>query len=111
MERKKTKRAYLVGIKGIAMTGLAVYLKEKGYFVAGSDVRDTFPTDEILNKYSIPVLKGFHPGNLGDFKFDFVVVTGAHGGLTNIEAQAAIEHKLHVFMHGKFIGKLMEGFF
>ena len=47
---KKIKRIHFVGIKGVAMTALAVWAKEAGYVVTGSDVRDAFPTDEILEK-------------------------------------------------------------
>jgi len=44
------KRAYLVGIKGVAMTALAVYLKESGWEVAGSDVMEFF----LPTKFSLP---------------------------------------------------------
>jgi UDP-N-acetylmuramate--alanine ligase len=103
---KKIKKAYLIGIKGVAMTALAVILKEKGYQVTGSDKPEQFATDIILNKHKIPVKVGFLRNNLST-DYDLVVVTGAHGGMTNIEAVAAIERKMDVYMHGKYIGILM----
>jgi len=106
----KKKNAYLVGIKGVAMTSLAVYLKEKGYEVTGSDVEDIFPTDKILQANKINIIKGFSEKNI-DEKFDLAVVTGAHGGMTNIEAQKAKKLGIPTYMHGEFLGKLMEGKF
>jgi len=61
---KKIKKAYLIGIKGVAMTALAVILKEKGYQVTGSDKPEQFATDIILNKHKIPVKVGFLRNNL-----------------------------------------------
>jgi len=103
--RTVPKRAYFVGIKGVGMTAAAVYLKESGWDVLGSDVLDKFPTDTILQNYKIPVLEGFTKDNIKGF-FDVVVVTGAHGGMTNIEAQTASEKGLKTMMHGQFLGEL-----
>ncbi len=109
MQIKKKKTAYLVGIKGIAMTALAVYLVEKGFDVTGSDIDEHFPTDPVLKKLKIKIKRGFKPDNLGQRKYDYVIVTGAHGGMTNPEAQQAKKNKLSVYMHGQFIGELMKG--
>lgn len=106
----KKKKAYLVGIKGVAMTALAVYLKENGYDVTGSDVEDTFPTDKILKEKKIKIKKGFSEKNI-DKEYQLAVVTGAHGGMTNVEAQKAIVLGIPTYMHGEFLGKLMEGKF
>lgn len=100
------KKAYLVGIKGVAMTALAVYLKESGYSVTGSDVADVFPTDKILKEQRIIIKKGFTPENITE-KYDLVIVTGAHGGMTNIEAVQALKLNLPTFMHGVALGKFM----
>lgn len=99
------KKAYLVGIKGVAMTALAVYLKQAGYSVSGSDVDDLFHTDEILRKYNIPVKKGFSPKNI-ERGYSFVVSTGAHGGMTNVEVKQAKRLAIPTFAHGKFLGEL-----
>ena len=101
------KRAYLVGIKGVAMTALAVYLKESGWEVAGSDVTEVFFTDQILAARRIPIKTGFRRENI-TAKYDLVVVTGAHGGMTNAEAVRAKELDIPVFMHGKYLGLIMD---
>ena len=100
------KHAYLVGIKGVAMTALSVLLKEKGYKVSGSDVEEVFPTDHILASNGIKVLQGFKQENINR-KFDVVIVTGAHGGMTNIEAQTAHKMGIPTYMQGEFLGKVM----
>jgi UDP-N-acetylmuramate--alanine ligase len=109
MKNRNNKKAYLVGIKGVAMTALAIYLKEKGCEVEGSDIADKFSTDEILEKNNITVRKGFSPDNIHKH-YDFVIGTGAHGGMTNPEMKKAKLLNLPVFMHGKFLGLEMSGF-
>ncbi|MBI3379882.1 UDP-N-acetylmuramate--L-alanine ligase [Candidatus Gottesmanbacteria bacterium] len=106
----RKKIAYLVGIKGVAMTSLAVYLKESGYEVIGSDVPDIFPTDKVLKAFDIKIYKGFSEKNINK-NYHLVVVTGAHGGKTNIEAQTAIKLGIPTYMHGEFLGKVMDGKF
>lgn len=101
------KNAYFVGIKGVAMTALAVLLKEKGYLVTGSDISDEFATDAILARERILVKPGFSPKNI-DKHFDLVVVTGAHGGMTNPEARRAKELMLPTCMHGQALGMIMD---
>lgn len=103
----RKKSAYLIGIKGVAMTALAIYLQEKGYRVFGSDVTDEFPTDRVLADKKILVKKGFSAANLTQ-KYDFVVVTGAHGGMTNPEAKKALSLGISPFMHGQALGYLMK---
>lgn len=104
---KPKKQAYLVGIKGVAMTALAIYLTEKGYEVTGSDVQDTFATDEILRTYNIAVNTGFSPAHLVK-SYDVVVTTGAHGGMTNPEVQEAKRRNIRTFSHGEYVGTLMK---
>jgi len=55
-KRKSTGRhIHLIGIKGVGMTALAQVLKARGNRVSGSDVRDTFFTDAVLQRAHIPV--------------------------------------------------------
>lgn len=112
----KIKKAYFVGIKGVGMTALAIVAKEMGMKVIGSDIEAEFPTDELLAKYKIPVLKGFKKENLllpNCYNHnkkpiaDLVVVTGAHGGLGNPEALAAKEMELPILTHGEALGVFM----
>lgn len=105
---KSINSIYFIGIKGVAMTALAVWAKEQGWEVGGSDVDEEFPTDVILKKHSIPYHKEFQPKNI-PLDTDLVVVTGAHGGKTNIEAKYALAHGIPTVMQGEALGVFMKG--
>lgn len=87
---KDAKKAFIVGIKGAAMSNIAVMLKKMGLQVSGSDVDEEFPTDIVLKEHGIPVLNGFDPGDI-DPDTDLVVYSAAHGGISNPQVSAARE--------------------
>jgi len=47
---------FLVGVKGVGMTGIAILLKEQGHEVMGSDTSEPFFTDAILEKSNIRIV-------------------------------------------------------
>lgn len=91
------------------MAALAVYLKESGVIVQGSDIPEVFPTDAELSKAGISVLSGFDPDHIVRFRPDVVYYTGAHGGRDNPEVVKAVELGLPVYPHGQGLGELMKG--
>jgi UDP-N-acetylmuramate--alanine ligase len=99
------KHIHFVGIKGVAMTALAIFAKEKGYTVSGSDIAEEFPTDSVLKKAGIKVIHGFSPQNV---QGDMVIYTGAHGGRENIEVIKAQKNGIPCFAHGKALGNMMQ---
>ncbi|OGG30528.1 UDP-N-acetylmuramate--L-alanine ligase [Candidatus Gottesmanbacteria bacterium RIFCSPLOWO2_01_FULL_49_10] len=105
----QSKRIYFVGIKGVAMAALAVWAKELGKVVAGSDVAEEFPTDEELKKTKIDVHEAFDETHLVAFKPDLVIYTGAHGGRDNPQVVYAKEHSITSFPHGQALGLAMAG--
>ena len=105
---KKYKHIHFIGIKGVAMAALAVMAKQSGIKVTGSDTDEDFPTKEILKKFNITPLVGFKKENITG-KPDLVVVTGAHYGVNNPEAQAANKMGLRVLMHGQALAEFMQG--
>lgn len=106
---KQAKRIYFVGIKGVAMASLAIWAKEAGKVVAGSDLPEEFPTDEELNKADITIHVGFDNSNLTAFHPDLVIYTGAHGGRDNPEVVYAKKHDIPSLPHGQALGLAMEG--
>ncbi len=102
------KRIHFVGIKGVAMAALAVWYKEAGYSVTGSDVMEEFPTDEVLGIAKIPVLR-FNSKNIVTIRPALVIYTGAHGGRENPEVVEALNRGIEVFPHGKALGRVMAG--
>ncbi len=109
IDLKKTKKIYFVGIKGVGMTALAIYAKEAGYSVTGSDTEEEFPTSDCLKKAGLTSFSGFSPSHITDTKPDLVIYTGAHGGYQNPEVALAVRQGIPVLPHGKAIGKFMEG--
>ncbi len=99
---------HFVGIKGIAMAAFAVWAKERGIAVTGSDVSEVFPSDPVLVKAGIVVQSGFDPAHIvSSDKPDLVVFTGAHDGRDNIEVRTAIAKGIPVLPHGKALGLAM----
>lgn len=108
LELAKIKSIHFVGIKGVAMTALAIIAKELGKKVSGSDVAEVFPTDATLNSHKIQYVRGFSPQNI-PFEIDLVIYTGAHQGAENIEVKAANQRGIPSLSHGKALGLFMEG--
>jgi len=102
------KTAYLIGIKGIGMTALAIFLKQSGYEVSGSDVSEFFPTDEILKEAKIPVTNGFNPENLKSIKPDLIVVSAAYGQ-DNPEVKIARKRHLPLSYYSEALGQISSG--
>lgn len=90
-----------MGIKGVGMAGLALIAKQMGKHVQGSDAEEVFITDEILAKHGIQPLPGFDKERVNGV--DLVIATGAHGGKTNVESQAALEQGIPVLMHAEAV--------
>jgi UDP-N-acetylmuramate--alanine ligase len=62
--KRRFGRVYMIGIKGVGMTMLAQFLVKDGSNVSGSDIAETFLTDQVLKKERIKVAKGFAVSNL-----------------------------------------------
>ncbi|OGY47658.1 MAG: UDP-N-acetylmuramate--L-alanine ligase [Candidatus Buchananbacteria bacterium RIFCSPHIGHO2_01_FULL_47_11b] len=98
------KRIYFIGIKGVAMTGLAVICKQRGFEVTGSDVAERFITDEILEKNRIAFFDSFNEQNL-DWQPDLVIV-GTSWSLANVEVAAVQKLGIATMMDSELRGVL-----
>lgn len=105
----RAKNIHFVGIKGIAMAALAVWAKEAGKRVTGTDVAQHFPSDEVLARAGISVTVGFNEKHIDKYKPDLVIYTGAHDGRDNVEVKRAEALGTPVLPHGKALGMAMEG--
>ena len=104
------KHIHFVGIKGVAMTSLALYFNDQGVSVTGSDVEGIFPTQHVLDKEHISISNGFSSDTIQKLKtLDLVIYTGAHGGKDNIEVVEAVKRGITVMPHGQALGMVMEG--
>lgn len=100
------KNIHFVGIKGVGMTALAIYCKERGYQVNGSDINEEFHTDKVLRKYAIPVYNKFSKENIKK-DIDLVIYSGAYDVKQNVEVVEAKNKKIPVISHGEALGKFM----
>lgn len=110
MKTKSFKHIHFVGIKGVAMTSLALYFQDQGIAVTGSDVEGVFPTQHVLDKSRIPITQWFSAKTIDKLKnLDLVIYTGAHDGKDNIEVVTAVKRGIPVMAHGQALGMVMEG--
>src|SRR3989344_1233934 len=100
----KIKKIYFIGIKGVAMSGLAVICQQKGMKVFGSDIFEKFITDKILSQHQIEVFEEFSADNLAS-QPDLVVV-GASWGDDNIEVKEAKKKKIAIITDSQLRGIL-----
>ena len=95
MELKDLKHIHFTGIKGIAMTSLALCAQDCGIKVTGTDTDELFVTDEILKERKINWNIGFCDNDWTN-KPDLLITTGAHGGFNNKEVIQAKEQGIPV---------------
>lgn len=100
------KKIYFIGIKGTALSALALICKDMGYEVLGSDVAEVFITDSTLKEAGISVLTPFLPEHL-DWQPD-VVIIGTSWDDNNVEVLEAKKRKLHILTDAALRGMLSE---
>lgn len=98
-----------MGIKGVAMSGLATVLVRMKATVSGSDTGEYFQTEDVLKKYGIEIFTGFSVDHITS-DISAMIITGAHGGFENVEVKRALELKIPVYTHAQFVGHLMKDF-
>jgi UDP-N-acetylmuramate--alanine ligase len=102
---KEIKRAYFIGIKGVGMTALAIFLKQAGVEVTGSDTPEVFVTDKLLIDENIEYNSEFNPDNLKKEKYDLVVASAAYDQ-TNPEIMEAKKRHLNLKYYSEVLGEI-----
>jgi len=105
----KEKNIFIIGIKGVAMTNLAVILKKMGKNVFGADVEEEFITEENLKKYQIAYQIGFEAKDLPS-NIDLVIYSAAHQGIRNPLVIEAKKRKIRVASQAEILGEIMSDF-
>ncbi|MDD5110699.1 MAG: UDP-N-acetylmuramate--L-alanine ligase [Patescibacteria group bacterium] len=100
----QAEKMHFIGVKGVAVSGLAIIAKQMGKIVAGSDVPESFGTDSALHKNGVKVFPKFDAKNLG-WDPDIILV-GASWPATHPEAAAAGERKIPIVPESEFRGFL-----
>jgi len=96
-------RVHMVGIKGTGMTALAQLLVSKGVILTGSDVEETFYTDEILKKLYVPVYLFNYENIKSDIKL--IIYSAAYNFEENEELKRAVELKIPMLSYTKALGE------
>lgn len=103
---------YLIGIKGMGMSTVAILARKLGYLVAGSDVPETFSlkNQQLFKELAIKVYEGFAAEHLKEgangSKPSAVVVSAAYGQ-ENAEVKAAKSLKIPIKTLSEMLGQLM----
>lgn len=103
------QNVYMIGIKGVGMTALAIFLKQMGIEVFGSDVAETFLTDELLKANHISYHEGFSEEHLHTLKYDLVIISAAYEEKNNVEVAEAMRKKMPVKYYSEVLGEITSG--
>jgi UDP-N-acetylmuramate--alanine ligase len=98
-------RVHLVGIKGTGMAALAEIFSDRGARITGSDTKETFYTDAVLKRLSIPYAEGFSEQNLPP-DVQLVVHSAAYRKDENPELLAATRRGIPALIYPEALGAL-----
>ncbi|OGK20413.1 UDP-N-acetylmuramate--L-alanine ligase [Candidatus Roizmanbacteria bacterium RIFCSPHIGHO2_02_FULL_37_15] len=105
----QAKKIFFLGIKGVAMTNLAVIFKKLGKDVTGSDLSEEFITDSILRNFGITFQLDFDPKKLPN-NIDLVVYSAAHQGDRNPQVIEAKKRGIKIRSQAEILGELIKKF-
>jgi UDP-N-acetylmuramate--alanine ligase len=100
---RRIQRVHFVGIGGIGMCGIAELLRDQGYRVSGSDLREG-PTVARLRALGIPVAIGHEAAHVGEAD---VVVYSSAVRRGNPEIAEAERRKIPVIPRAEMLAELM----
>lgn len=112
---KKSKHFYFIGIKGVGMTMLAQFLAENKHRVSGSDINDTFLTDQVLKKEKISVFTPFNEKNIPP-TLDVIIYSSAFNPDNNPELKFIAAHperfkKVEILSYAEALGRLFNQYY
>ena len=99
------RRIHLVGAKGTGMAALAEILAARGAVLSGSDVADTFQTQEILDRLGLRPSAGFAAADLPP-ETDWVIHSAAYDRATNPQLVAAAARGIALSSYPEALGEL-----
>ncbi|WP_296403957.1 UDP-N-acetylmuramate--L-alanine ligase [Psychrobacter sp.] len=102
-EMRRIKCIHFIGVGGAGMCGIAEVMKNQGYGVSGSDIKESAVTKR-LQSLGIEVFIGHDSKNIANA--DVIVVSSAIDR-NNPEIQAALKAQLPVVRRADMLGELM----
>ncbi len=100
----------MIGIKGVGMTMLAQFLAGKGIDVVGSDTKEKYMTDEILESSGIKVIENFSINNIPD-DADLIIYSTAYNKNNNKEVKSALKSKIKTLEYAQGLGEIFNQHF
>lgn len=101
----KPLKIYMIGIKGVGMTMLGQYLAATGHSVTGSDIAESFMTDQVLKKSGIKVHEGFSAANVPS-DADLFIYSSAYNPDNNVELALVLSKKTKVLSYAEAVGQV-----
>jgi len=101
----KDFRVHMVGVKGTGMEALAEILWARGARVTGSDTKETFYTDAVLRRLSIPFTEGFDAANLPS-DTQLVIHSAAYRPEDNPELALGASREIPMMAYPQALGQL-----
>lgn len=95
---------WLIGIKGTGMCSLALYLKQAGHEVVGSDNSNYYFTVDELNKHNIEVKEY----NIVNITNDYIYIIGLSITKDNVEFDEILKRDLEYYYYNDFIGEFID---
>ncbi len=92
---------YIIGIKGTGCSSLACYLKDLGYIVHGSDVKDYYFTEDELRRKEIPI----YEYNINNIDGKDIYIIG-HSTMNNIETKKVLKNDYKYYLYNDFINSI-----
>jgi UDP-N-acetylmuramate--alanine ligase len=102
-EMRRIRKIHMIGVGGAGMSGIAEVLRNLGYEVSGSDMRES-ATTRRLRELGISVLIGHQPEHVGNAD---VVVTSTAIDAANPEVLAARAARVPVVPRAEMLAELM----
>ncbi len=97
------ERIHFVGVGGTGMSGIAEVLSNLGYRVSGSDIKESAVTRRLAEA-GVKIRIGHHREHVEDA--DVVVVSSAVDR-SNVEVDAAYQHRIPVIPRAEMLAELM----
>lgn len=103
----KFENFYLVGIKGTGLSALALFLKNSGKTVNGSDSQEKFYTDELLTRHKINFIESYNPEVINK-AIEVVIYSTANSLTDNPQLIKAQQLGIAVYSYPEVLGEIIK---
>jgi len=102
-------KIHFIGICGVAMSALAIALREQGHTITGSDKGFYPPVSDYLRDKNISFYPGWHPEKMTENGVPDLVVVGNVAGSKNPEWLRVQEHDIPYRSYPEIVGEQFVG--